>query len=201
MSDTVRMALAAAAVVLSVGTAACGVAPSAPPPSAPAPSSPPSAPAPSTAASLTAFDGHIVCGAPVRAETSEQAGDHRELRGGAWTPTVTEISDPRLDGSYTISADSDIYGAPDSSTYTLVSETWRIETKAGAWEWAFNLVGFPDGSASTVTILLVGEGAYEGLFAVWESHYLGDAACEWDVRGVIFPAGPPRIPSPPPSAP
>jgi hypothetical protein len=137
------------------------------------------------------FTGRIVCGPPLRTETSTQSGDHQEFRGGAWSPTATEMSDPRLAGNYTISSDTDVYRAPGSETYTLGSETWRIETQSGAWEASSSVMGFPDGSYSTATIALVGEGPWDGLVAIWEGHYLGDAACAWDVRGVIFPAGPP----------
>lgn len=204
--------LAVLAVGILVGAAACA-APSGPSPSAPArsvpaqsllaqssamPSLPPaSASAVSGSGSLTEFTGHIACGPPVRAEISTNAGDHQELRGGAWTPTATEMSDSRRDGDYTISTNSNIYRAPGSETYTLGFETWRIETQEGVWQASSTFVGFPGGSYSRVTSALVGEGSYDGLFAVWEADYLGDAACAWDVRGVIFPAAPPESPTSP----
>lgn len=197
-----------AAAGLLATTGACAVAESAAPASAPARFVPalspsaqslpaPSAPAASRSGSLNEFKGHIVCGAPVRTETSTTAGDHLERRGGAWTPTATEMSDPRLVGDYTISESSNVYGAPASAMHTLLSGTWRIETEEGAWEASYTAVGFPDGTYSTVTTSLVGEGAYAGLFAVWEASYLGDAACAWDIRGVIFPAAPPEPPTGP----
>jgi hypothetical protein len=147
--------------------------------------------------SLTEFKGHIVCGPPVRVETSTEAGDHQELRGGAWTPTATEMSDPRLVGDYTIRENSDAYAAAEPTMYRLYSGIWRIETMDGAWEGGYTDVGFPDGYVSTVTTTLVGEGAFDGMFAVWEARYLGDAACAWDVHGVIFPAAPPEPPAAP----
>jgi hypothetical protein len=200
-------------VVLMAGTAACAVAQSVPTPSAPtrsvlAPSLPvrsPSTPslpgsvAPDETATvaLTEFSGHITCGPPIRARVSAQTGDHQEFRGGAWTPTATSMSDPRLDGDYTISENSNVFSAPGPGTYQLFSGTWRIETKEGAWHGSYTVVGFPDGYVTTVTTPLVGEGDYDGLFAVWEAQYLGDAACAWDVRGVIVPGEPPAPPSAP----
>jgi hypothetical protein len=157
----------------------------------------PPASALSGSGSLTEFKGHIECGPPVRNETSTEAGDHQELRGGAWTPTATEMSDPRLVGDYTIRENSDAYPATEPTMYELYSGIWRIETQDGAWEGQYTGVGFPDGYVSTETTTLGGEGAFDGWFAVWEARYLGDAACAWDVHGVIFPAGPPEQPSAP----
>jgi hypothetical protein len=90
-----------------------------------------------------------------------------------------------------------VYGDAGSARYELLSGTWRIETKEGAWQGSYARVGFADGYTSTVSTPLVGEGAYDGLFAVWEARYPGDATCQWDIRGVIFPAGPPEPPRAP----
>ena len=199
--------IALLAVGLLAGTAGCAAqsVPTQPatarsrPAQSPAQSSPTASPpassasAPSASGSPTEFTGHIRCGPPVRTETSTIAGDHQELRGGAWTPTATAMSDARLDGDYTISESSDVYRATGSALYQLMSGTWRIETKEGAWQASYTAAGFPDGYVSTVTTPLVGEGAYDGLFAVWEVDFL--AACAWDVRGVIFPAAPPEAPT------
>jgi hypothetical protein len=206
---TCRAFLVVVSVGLLVGADACAPTSSAPTSSAPEPSlSASSSPAQSLTASppstsgavgsaVREFNGHIVCGPPIRSETSTQAGDHLELRGGAWKPTATEMSDRRLEGDYTISTNSNVYPASGSTEYELLTGTWRIETTDGAWEASYTRIGFSDGSVSTVTTPLVGEGAYDGLVAVWEARYPSDAACEWDIRGVIFPAGPP----PPPIAP
>lgn len=178
---TDRRTLTVVAVVLASGAAACSGAPT----------------ARTQALSPSAFTGHIVCGPPVRTETSTQAGDHQEFRGGAWTPTAAEMTEPRLDGDYTISESRDVYDAPGPATHELSSGTWRIETPDGAWQGSSTAVGFPDGSYSLVTTPLVGEGAYDGLVAFWEARFLGNATCAWDIRGVIFPAGPPEPPTAP----
>jgi hypothetical protein len=206
INRAVAIVLVAAAMV--GGTTACAAAPaeSAPPPthsmpsqSMPSTASPPSRSGAvgSASGAVTEFKGHIECGPPVRSETSKQAGDHQEFRGGAWAPTATEMSDPRLAGTYTISSDTDVYPGSGSGQYTLGSERWRIKTSEGAWETSFAYLEFPDGYVSTVTTPLVGEGAYDGLFAIWEADFLGDAGCAWDIRGVIFPAAPPAPPIPP----
>jgi hypothetical protein len=140
------------------------------------------------------FSGHIDCGGQVRTDSLDTVGDHQEYRGGAWVTSITQMSDPRLDGIATISRDKDVYRSVTGGAYTLGSGTWRIETDAGAWQGSYDIVGFPDDTFTTVTTPLIGEGAYEGLVAVWESEPYD---CGWDVRGVIFPGGPPEPPTAP----
>jgi len=40
----------------------------------------------------------------------------------------------------------------------------------------------------------VGEGAYEGLTAIWESVVHIEGLCDWDVRGLIIAGEPPAVP-------
>ena len=137
-----------------------------------------------------AFTGHVVCGDQVRDNTI-MTGVPIQSRGGAWHPTAT-ISDPRLEGDYHISFDDDQYigaGAPD-----VGAGTWRIENDEGAWQGSFTVVLVGD-HASVVTMPLVGEGAYEGLTAIWESAY-DPVACDWDVWGAIFEGEVPAAPEP-----
>ena len=91
-----------------------------------------------------------------------------------------------------------------SGTYTLGTGTWRIENHEGAWEGSYSTVGFPDGTYDDGPTPLVGEGAYEGLVAVWATTYLGDDTCGsmspsggWDVRGIVSQAGLPEPPAAP----
>jgi hypothetical protein len=132
-----------------------------------------------------AFSGSIVCGSPVRTGVDESTptGPVRlRTRGWAWQPTAT-MSDPRLEGDYYISYDSDDY---ESDTVTSVgSGTWRIENHDGAWQGSFTNIKYPD-STTIVSTALVGEGAYRGLTAVWESTNRRPLACAWEVRGLIL---------------
>ena len=151
----------------------------------------------------TEFSGHFECGPEVRhgTETSEmlEVGDdqvrHSGSHGYAWQPSGT-MNDPRLEGTYFVSFEWDEYlppGAPRS--VRIGAGTWRSENDGSAWQGSLTnsyLADGPDASASTV---LVGEGAYEGLIALWEEQAHWDT-CSWDVRGLIIEGGPPAVPEP-----
>ena len=139
------------------------------------------------------FSGQITFGSQLRSETTTTAEGRKETRGGAWAPTIISMSDPRLDGDATISFDTDAYVGADGRSATVGTGTWRIENTDGAWQGSYNIVS-TDEWASTVTMPLIGEGAYDGLVAVWESTIDGEG---WNVRGVIFPAAPPAPPAAP----
>jgi hypothetical protein len=140
-----------------------------------------------------AFTGRIVFGGQVRSGTVETVDGRTELRGSAHAPLMVEVSDPRLDGDVTISFDRDDYTGPDGATYTVGTGTWRIENPDGAWQGSYDIV-FTNDYVSVVTTTLAGEGAYEGMSAVWEQTL---ASGGWDLRGVIFPAAPPDPPTAP----
>jgi hypothetical protein len=137
------------------------------------------------------FTGHVVCGDQVRPNTTEVGAGSFASRGGAWHPSAT-MSDPRLEGDYHISFDDDQYASPTGSS--VGAGTWRIENGEGAWQGSYTILGFAD-HASVVTAPLAGEGAYEGLTAVWESAY-DPVACAWDVRGLIIEGDVPAAPAP-----
>jgi hypothetical protein len=151
---------------------------------------------PAAAQPPVAFSGHIVCGSTVRTGVNESPADGGPVRvrtrGWAWQPTAT-MSDPRLEGDYYVSYDSDDYESP---TVTSVgSGTWRIENEEGAWLGSFTNIKYPD-STTIVSTALVGEGAYEGLTAVWESTNHRPLECAWDVRGLILEGDVPAAPEP-----
>lgn len=148
------------------------------------------------------FTGHLECGPEVRrgADTSEvlQVGDervvHSSSHGYAWRPIVTAMSDPRLEGTYYGAFEWDEYRGSEGTT-RVGAGTWRIENEEGAWQGSLThawLSDRPDASASGV---LTGEGAYDGLIALWEEVGHWDA-CSWDVRGLIVEGGPPAVPEP-----
>lgn len=201
--------IAAALAVVAVTVLGCGQVPAAEPTSAS--STRTSAPATSTpvAPSVTdthqdaeaaqppvAFTGRIVCGDAVRTGVSESPADggpvRRRTRDWAWQPTAT-MSDPRLEGDYYISYDSDDYESP---TVTSVGTgTWRIENREGAWQGSFTNIKYPE-STTIVSTALVGEGAYEGLTAVWEATNHRPVECAWAIRGLILAGNVPAAPEP-----
>lgn len=143
-----------------------------------------------------AFTGRIVCGPDVRTGVDESSpeGDLVRVRsrGWAWQPSAT-MSDPRLEGDYYVSYDSDDYRSP---TVTSVgSGTWRIENEEGAWQGSFTNIKYPD-STTIVSTALVGEGAYDGLTALWESTNHRPLECAWEVRGLILEGDVPAAPEP-----
>jgi hypothetical protein len=94
------------------------------------------------------------------------------------------MSDPRLDGSVTLTLDINTYPVPGTDEDMSIRWlTWRIENESGAWEGPQVTITFP-GAISTSTAVLTGEGAYAGLLAAWEIARSGE---EWDVRGFIVP--------------
>jgi hypothetical protein len=147
----------------------------------------------------------------VRASVSTTGRGITSLRGDCWTPVISQPSDPRLAGTLTYCADEDRYApAPEgfdasSDTYTPVgeeslvvgSDTYRIENGEGAWQGSSTFLGWTDpGSGDLMedrgAIILVGEGAYEGLYAAMT------LLPDWsDIRGVIFDGAPPVAPDPP----
>lgn len=140
----------------------------------PAPSLDPSQPAP--------FSGRIGFGAQVSSGTITSVDGRTESRGAVWAQPVLSMSDPRLDGDVLISWQTDDYPG-----VTLGTGTWRIETADGVWEGSYPRLE-AEGTSDKTTLVLVGQGAYEGLIAVWEQT-IDDSG--WDVVGAIFPAGPP----------
>jgi hypothetical protein len=167
----------------------------------PAPPPPlPDTPAPAaSAAASPAAPGSIT---PVVVTASLQPGNdignttftavdgRAERRGTIWAPTIT-ASDPRLQGSMTIASPQDTYGGPDGGeSFVFGSGTYRIENADGAWQGSHSSFAVADKGGGS-TVVLVGEGRYAGLFAALD---VTDSA---NIRGVIFPAPPPAVPTAP----
>jgi len=143
-----------------------------------------------------AFTGRILCGDSVRTGVSDSPADvgpeRLATRGWAWQPTAT-MSDPRLEGDYYISYDSDDYPSP--TVFSVGTGTWRIQNGEGAWQGSFTNIRYPD-STTTVSTALLGEGAYAGMTAVWESTHHQPLECAWAVRGLILVGLVPPAPEP-----
>jgi hypothetical protein len=134
------------------------------------------------------FTAVLTPGPWVSYPTCEVIGGMSQCQGEAWTPDITEVSDSRLDGEMTLSANQNKWpGQP-----MLVMETYRITNEDGAWQGSFPSVyesfSTPSGAQSVV---LVGEGAYEGLYA-WMD------VTDWSaIKGVVFSYPLPEAPAPP----
>ena len=114
-------------------------------------------------------------------------------RGYTWQSTVRDVSDPRLDGTWYNSLDSDEYtNSKGDPVPAFGTWTHRIENDEGAWEGTLLAVDFA-GDESSGPLGLIGEGAYEGLTAVATIDF--DGACP-NTRGYIIEGGVPAPPAP-----
>lgn len=147
-----------------------------------------SVPPPTLPARFTAI---IESGGQVRSGTTQTVEGVTRTRGNAWAQTVVTTSDPRIEGRVTISYDGDEYGPALSSG----AVTWRIENDEGAWQGSYPTFDLGQ-DVSVETVVLTGEGAYEGLTIIWEQTRDWSTS-RWEVRGVIFPGPPPDAPTAP----
>jgi hypothetical protein len=136
------------------------------------------------------FSATFTPSSDVRVGTYETVDGVIQQRGNAWTPVISGMSDPRLDGVLTYSEDSDLYPAPGAS-FEFGAVTYRISTADGAWQGSTPIVKDGGGYCCNSVVVLVGEGAYEGLYAWMDTS-------DWDaIHGVIFPAPAPPAPTAP----
>jgi hypothetical protein len=135
------------------------------------------------------FNGRVAFG-DCKTESTAVVDGITEARGVDCHVPVLEISDPRLDGEVTIRVNNDAH----PGGLTLYMWGYRIENEGGAWQQLPNLAfDYPDGGASTKTVILDGEGGYEGLTAVAEVALEGSI---WDLHGFIIEGEVPPIPDP-----
>jgi hypothetical protein len=116
-----------------------------------------------------------------------------QSRGFTYRQSLTEVSDPRLEGTLYQASDSDVYTLPGNEAGPeVLTFTDRIENDEGAWQGSVTVLTFPDRSAS-VAFAMVGEGAFEGLTAmlVFEDFWRSCA-----VSGYIFEGSVPAPPVP-----
>ena len=134
------------------------------------------------------FTAEFLPSSGVRSLRTETVDGVTRMRDQAWTPLMRNVSDPRLDGRLTYSEDVDVY--PGSHSFGSV--TYRITNDEGAWQGSTAIVKEGDAYGDGSVVVLVGEGAYEGLYAWMDT-------TDWNaIRGVVFPAAPPEAPAPPP---
>jgi hypothetical protein len=100
----------------------------------------------------------------------------------------TDVSDPRLDGTWALAWNEDEYVGPRGERAAdVVTVVWRIENEQGAWQGSSTWARFPDNEGEP-DFVLAGEGPYEGLTAVvtWLN-----GECP-NVRGYILDLGVPE---------
>jgi len=125
--------------------------------------------------------------------TRTEVGGRVERRGTIYDLTIT-ASDPRLQGDLTMSVDQDEYpGAQGPESFVFGAATLRIETADGAWQGSGTSFAVAD--AQSCSMVLVGEGAYSGLYAALD--VLDAVTGNGDIDGVVFPAPPPSAPAAP----
>ena len=113
------------------------------------------------------FTAKWAFGNGVRTDTTALGEGFLMTRGGAWRPgVITSASDPRLEGRLTIAANSNQYqGGPEVWNYAF-----RIENDEGVWqEMPTITLDVRVGDLNTTTGVLVGEGGYAGLIAVFDN--------------------------------
>lgn len=82
--------------------------------------------------------------------------------------TATDVSDPRLHGTWSATEINDHYNAPGNDDLIIGTWTHRIENADGAWQGSHQTIDFPDGQVHggyEGLYVMTGEGAYEGLTA------------------------------------
>jgi hypothetical protein len=137
-----------------------------------------------SAVGVTAPDAESPTELTGRWEYSHTVGEGGE-DGGVWAYATEEMTDPRLDGSISLTGNRSALDGKDSE---LWSSVFRIENEEGAWEEVPGLlVRFDEATASVRTGLFMGEGAYKGLVAVTELAWdLSEPSSAFDVRGVVL---------------
>jgi len=113
-----------------------------------------------------------------------------------------ETTDPRLTGSLSRVIDLDVHPVDDFAEVVLFTVQHRIENEDGSWSGTGTGVahggpGAPEEEALDFdTVLLTGDGAYEGLSAFLLADFAPEIGA--DIKGVIFPG---QMPEPAVAAP
>ncbi|MFO7532485.1 MAG: hypothetical protein R6W93_08475 [Candidatus Limnocylindrales bacterium] len=119
------------------------------------------------------------------------AGPGYDEASGVASEGLVEASDPRISGRWRQVMDMRSYVSrePAGVPATVWTATARLDNEEGAWVGTFT--GFLDGDVGREWNVLRGEGAYEGLTAVFR--WLGE---EYRQEGIIFPGDLPPLPDP-----
>ena len=116
---------------------------------------------------------------------------HRS-RGGIITQVMSDVSDPRLDGTWALAWNEDDYQGPQgAASANILTVILRIENDEGAWQGTDLVVRHGPNSnwpGDAFHLALTGEGAYEGLTAAMVYQFGVDCP---SVRGYILELGVP----------
>ena len=129
-------------------------------------------------------------------EFSGRVNFQRQMGGSKYAFRPWEMSDPRLDGEWVILTTESWIPSDSVPEPRVYNASFRIENEDGAWEELPSLeLEFADGTSSTKTSVLIGEGDYEGLTAIVElTHVKTMGSAHYDVRGVVTSG---ELPPPP----
>ena len=139
-----------------------------------------------------AVTGRIPCGPEVQHGTEEPVvvpladGEMTidRSRGFVWRQSTGSMSDPRLEGTVYQSEDPDSYTLPGGEAGPSFGiSTKRIENDEGAWQGSAEVLNFPDGTWVASPYVMVGEGAYEGLTAIYLVNIFN---CGENIQGYII---------------
>ena len=135
-------------------------------------------------------------GGIVRPMTSTIGEGVKEYRGGAFTPgVINEATDPRLAGHVTLAVNYNDYPARDG--LRVVNHAFRVENEDGAWQQLPTInIQWPGEDNLGVVGVFIGEGAYDGLIAVFDNVIDPEAGGTFDLHGFIFEVGLPPAPEP-----
>ena len=136
------------------------------------------------------FTGQLIPDGEVVAEPEENVVDGvLQGRGFVVEGDVFEVSDPRVSGSLSRALNASIQKVGDFEDIIFQSAAWRIENDDGAWSGqgtALVHVGAEiaqDESTDFDTVVLTGEGAYEGLTAYVHADWTEEPVA---VEGAVF---------------
>jgi hypothetical protein len=133
---------------------------------------------------------------PSRGVTETRTDGSSMVAGEAWQFRVIETSDPRVDGTMTITLTIETYPGGEP---TVHAEAYRIENEGGAWQEVpvFHLLlpwGADEFAIGAVSQhVYVGEDGYEGWTVLAEHTWVGEG---FDVRGYIVEGELPIAPEP-----
>jgi hypothetical protein len=129
------------------------------------------------------FTAKLAFGPSVRSETTTVGDGVTMASGGAWRAgVITQASDPRLQGTTYMAANANDYSAVGGPT--VWHYAFRIVNEEGAWQQLPTLdLDFADDATDLTMGVLVGEGGYAGLIAVFQNVTSNSS---WDLHGYII---------------